>query len=200
MEGLRGLGKDDAKTAFDDGRAKLWTEFVRLHAWLDPLIQSGQVTGAQLASGVATVMNLIARHKALFAQGQKDDIPTSWLDPRYADYEKPMEQYLADLQVRAAATGVTTPSTAGNGSPVFQQMPDLSTPTQLIISGGNNTPAGIPSAAGVSTPGGGGGVFADLFGPPPPVAAPSPGFMSELGPMVPWVGAGLALAYFLRKK
>jgi hypothetical protein len=119
------------------------------------------------------------------------------LDPRFNDYEKPFEQYLNDLQARAAGAGVTTPTVS---NPVMQYPADTSMPTQLIISGGNAAPAGIPSSAGTSAPGGGGGVFADLFGPPAPTAAPSAGFMGEIGPMLPWIGAGLALAYFLRKK
>lgn len=197
VAGLNGLGKGQGETNFDNGRAALWAEFVALHAQLDPLLQSNQATGAQLAAAAGTVVTLINRHKTLYAQAKAAGVPTSWLDSRFADYEKPFEQYLNDLQARAAAVGVTTPT--GNG-PVFSPPTDLSTPTQLIIQGGNAAPAGIPSSAGTSASGGGGGVFADLFGPPAPTAAPSAGFMGEIGPMLPWIGAGLALAYFLRKK
>lgn len=196
MSGFSGLGKGAGESAFDSGRQILWNEFVGLHAQLDPAMAAGTATAAQLAAGAARVANIINRHKALFAQAQKDNVPTSWLDPRFADYEKPFEQYLNDLNSRAAAGGVMAPISA----PVFQQVSDLSTPTQLIISGGN-APAGIPSSAGVSaSTGSGGGVFADLFGPPDPVAAPSQGFMGQLGPMLPWIAGGLAVAYFLRKK
>jgi hypothetical protein len=195
MAGFSGLGKSQAETTFDNGRARLWRQFEALHAQIDPLIANGTITGSQLASAAGTVAGLIAQHKALFAQGQKADIPTSWLDPRYADYEKPMEQYLADLQVRAAGAGVTTPTT-----PVFQTTPDTSMPTQLIISGGNAPAAGIPGAASTSAPGGGAGVFSDLFGPPAPVAAAPAGFFGEMGPMLPWIAGGLFAAYFLSRK
>lgn len=196
MEGVRGLGKGQGETMFDDGRAKLWAEFVALHAQLDPLIAANQASGSQLAAGASTVVGLINRHKALYAKAQSAGASTSWLDPRFADYEKPFEQYLNDLQARAAGAGITAPTAA----PLFQPITDLSTPTQLVISGGNTTPAGVPSSAGVSAPSSGGGTFADLFGPPTPVAAPSTGFMGEIGPMLPWIGAGLLAAYFLTKK
>jgi len=188
---MSGLGKGAGETAFDNGRAILWNEFVQLHAQIDPLMQSNQISGSQLASAAAQVVTLISRHKTLYAQAQAAGVSTAWLDPRFNDYEKPFEQYLNDLQARAAAAGVTAPT--------MQYAPDNSAPTQLIIQGGNVTPAGLPTSAGVSA-GGGSGLFADLFGPPAPTAAPSAGFMGELGPYVPWIAGGLAVAYFLRKK
>jgi hypothetical protein len=194
---MAGLGKSQGESAFDTGRANLWSEFVALHAQLDPLISTGQITGAQAGSGVATMLGIINRHKGLYAAAKAAGVPASWLDSRFSDYEKPFEDYLSKLQGIAAAAGVTTP--AGSG-PVVQLPADMSQPTQLIIQGGT-TPSGIPSASTSSAPGSSGsGLFADLFGPPSPAVAPQTGFMAEIGPYVPYIAAGLALAYFLKKK
>jgi hypothetical protein len=194
---MAGLGKSQGETAFDSGRANLWSEFVALHAQLDPLMSTGQITGAQAAAGVSTVLGIINRHKGLYATAKAAGVPVSWLDPRFSDYEKPFEDYLAKLQSIAAAAGVAAPTT---GAPVVQLPTDMSTPTQLIIQGGT-TPSGIPSASTTSAPGSSGsGLFADLFGPPAPTTSPQAGVMDQIGPYVPYIAAGLALAYFLKKK
>ena len=84
---MSGLGKGAGETAFDNGRAQLWNEFVALHAQIDPLLQSNQASGAQLAAAAGTVVTLISRHKALYAQAKAAGVSTSWLDPRFNDYE-----------------------------------------------------------------------------------------------------------------
>jgi len=193
MEGMTGLGKSAGETLFDTGRARLWTEFVAIVDPMTRAIQAGQVTPSQVANGIAGVLSIITRHKALYAQALAAGAAASWLDPRFNDYEKPFEAKLSELQA------MQVPNTTG--APVVTMPTDMTTPTQLIISGAAAGAQGPAVGAAAPSSRGGGGVFADLFGPPAPTAVAAPtDMLSQIGPYVPLIAAGLAVAYFLRRK
>jgi hypothetical protein len=91
----------------------------------------------------------------------------------------------------------STPAPTPSPAPVLAPPPADVSPTQLIISGRAPAPS-IPGAGFM--PAGPGSVVSDLYPTELGPAAPQGDFLTQLGPMLPWIAGGVLVAVLLRKR
>jgi hypothetical protein len=200
LEGVGYLGRSSGQTTFDTERQKLWERFLSRDGSFYQPAASGQLSLTQTQQAAAEVKQIMDAHTALYQslQGQVDN---SWLTPRYNDYQAVFEGRYRDIMgaLGRMQSGPITPQVDVTGAPVVQQVSDLSTPTQLVISGGAPSlgPTMTPTGAGVAS--GGGVAYGDLFGPNSGQAAPGTSFGAGLGEYLPWIAGGLALVFLTRR-
>lgn len=184
MSGVDGLGKSAGETLFDTGRQALWEEFQRLNP---------TITVAQLQS-------IIDRHIALYNQAKAAGASTSWLDPRFNDYQKVYTSRMTELQAQAPTT-VTSPmmAPAVTGAPTVIVPTDMTAPIAITIPGapGPVAPTAGTQAASYVAPAGPADYFPGQAAQAAPGTAAAGGGVSEY---LPWVAAGLAAAFLLRRK
>lgn len=199
LSGVGYLGRSSGQTTFDTERQKLWERFISRDGSFYQPAANGQLSATQTQQAAAEVKQIMDAHTALYQslQGQVDN---AWLTPRYNDYQTEFEnRYKAIMRTLAGMQQAgTAPAIDVTGAPVVQQVSDLSTPTQLVISGGSPAlgPTMTPTGAGVAA--GGGVAYGDLFGPEPGQAAPGTSF-GGFGEYLPWIAGGLVLVLLTRR-